>query len=335
MTRREREYPSVHDYDNYRLFIVDWLKVWGLPRANFARQAGLSNKGRLTNILNGRDRLSRDSLPGVARAMGLKEHEIEALGLRVELEEALRALTNAETRLVEASRRLEAAADGAARLSARKRAQAAQESFSERERAVAELRRKIATLKHLQRAEPIEALGWLALSSWVYPAVAEHARCAGFDPAPEAISRAFGGAITPAQAEDALNLLARLGVLTPDGSGGYQVGDMPRLTRPEVPAAAVRSLYLGLHERSEAALRRIFDEHDVEFRRRSRLGALTIALPDAAEARALLLEFQQRALLLLESRRERPPTQVFQLVVQLFPLTEPVDAKPHDDGESG
>ena len=39
MTRREREYPSVHDYDDYRLFIVDWLKVWGLPRANFARQA--------------------------------------------------------------------------------------------------------------------------------------------------------------------------------------------------------------------------------------------------------------------------------------------------------
>jgi uncharacterized protein (TIGR02147 family) len=353
MSRRDREYPSVHDYDDYRAYIVDWLKVWGLPRANFARQAGLSNKGRLTNILNGRDRLSRDSLPGVARALALHDHEVEGLSLRVELEEELRALANAGGRLAEATSRL-AVADrsGGAVIGARRREQAARASLDERERAVAELQRRISALRLMQRAESIEALGMLAVSSWIYPAVAEHARCVGFDPDPEAISRAFGGALTPAQATDALELLTRLGVLKPDGDGRFTVGDLPRLTREAVPAAAVRNLYLGLHERSGAALRRIFDDEDAEFRARCRLGALTIALPDADEARALLLEFQQRALLLLESRRERPPTQVLQLVVQIFPLTEPTsadmatqtpaeatadtgaDAHPHKVGES-
>ena len=152
------------------------------------------------------------------------------------------------------------------------------------------------------------------LSHWYNPAIREMVLRPDFQEDTEWIAAQLIPPIRPAQAQKALALLLDLGLLVRDEEGHLAHGDAAITTGHEV-----RSLAIGNYHRQ--MLDRAGESIELVQRELRDISALTVVVSDAtvAELKERIHTFRERLLEL--SMRDPNPENVYQLCIQLFPLT--------------
>lgn len=175
---------------------------------------------------------------------------------------------------------------------------------------------RIAATRRFREARRIEGAGFEYLSSWYYPAIRELAHRGDFVDDPDWIARTLRPRITPARARRALEAMLGLGLLVRADDGRVRPADASVVTPHEVEGLAVHNYHHGMLERAREAID-AFDPTERHF------GAVTVAVPDALVPRLKqeIAAFQERLLNLCDTAAE-PKDRVYQLNLQLFPLSE-------------
>ena len=175
---------------------------------------------------------------------------------------------------------------------------------------------RISATRRFQDARHIDGEAFRYLSRWYYPAIRELASCHGFRPDAAWIARKLQPKITTQQAEDALGTLFELGLLV-DNEGTVTATDQDAVTPHEVLGLAVHNYHLGMLTRAMEAIEGVRPP----FRH---LGAVTVAIPrgQVPALKRELAAFQERILHLCDGAGA---DQVYQVNLQLFPLSAPTD----------
>jgi uncharacterized protein (TIGR02147 family) len=307
--------------DDYRAVLLDWKTRNKISLRRLCQKTGVPSPGYLSNMLNRKVDLPVARVPTLCRLMKLDTYSARIFYALVAYEEVEKALLRAELEREHAS----AVARTKPSIITRSRATAEQDNVTRLEQELERLKREVITARLLSRALPAEALGYRYLSSWAPPAIFAAARCAWFRPDAAFLARQFGGAMTEEQAADALEILFESGALTLVENGSVQVRDSPVVTSSKVESSLVRGYYEGIALFSARRNRELFDDPKGRLGEGSRLGALTIALPAVAiqQAAEVFIDCHKRLLELLERTRDYPSTEVYQLYLHLFPLTDP------------
>jgi uncharacterized protein (TIGR02147 family) len=154
-------------------------------------------------------------------------------------------------------------------------------------------------------------------SEWYVPAIRELAACQGFREDPRWIARTLQPAISTKQAEQALAVLERLGLLVRDASGKL-VHNEPTLTTGEDRPLGhhVTTFHRAMLERAAEAL-------DSVPRQEREIASLTLGLsPERARTFKARLQALRRELLDASlDDADGDPTRVVQINFQMFPLS--------------
>lgn len=194
------------------------------------------------------------------------------------------------------------------------------ETDSERNRAW----ERIAATRRFREARKIEGAGFEYLSSWFYPAIRELAHRPDFRDDPEWIARTLRPKITAAKARKALDALLGVGMLV-RVDGAIRPAEASVVTPHEVAGLAVHNYHHGMLDRAKEAIG-AFEPDQRHF------GGLTVAVPPSLVPRLKLevAAFLERVLDLCDAppadRDDAAPEakdRVYQLNVQLFPLSDP------------
>ncbi len=177
-------------------------------------------------------------------------------------------------------------------------------------------------VRAMQRFQSSQRIGddrLMALYPWYNAAIVELARCAGFRADPEWIAGHLTG-VTPEQAARAVEDLLRVGVLRRSDDGEVRaVGDLvtPQNVQRGELAEAVRELHLSVFERAAQALVSVPSAE-------RRFSAVTLAVPEDRLPELLRrMEELERDLLAFCAGLEGDRTRVFQLAMQLLPVSAP------------
>ena len=180
---------------------------------------------------------------------------------------------------------------------------------------------RILATQNFREARRVAASTWRLFSTWRVPAVAELAQCAGFKAEPAWIARQLRPTITEAEAAEALADLEGLGLLVRDEEGRLLGGSESWATEHEVDQNIVAT---ALHELHKQGMDRALDALERDPHTERQFGVVTAAIP-AGELEALkdmVAHFQEAFMQRCEGAAgER--TQVYQLNMQLFALSEP------------
>jgi uncharacterized protein (TIGR02147 family) len=174
----------------------------------------------------------------------------------------------------------------------------------------------IAATRQFREARRIEGAAMEYLAHWYYPVVRELAYRADFRPDPEWIGRTLRPTIAPSKAKKALETLLEVGLLRAEADGRVVPADATVVTPHEVAGLAVHNYHHGMLERAQEAIA-AFDPSERHF------GGVTVAVPQSLIARLKeeVSSFQERILYLCDTAAE-PKDRVYQLNLQLFPLSE-------------
>ena len=170
--------------------------------------------------------------------------------------------------------------------------------------------------RRFRRARRLEGPLFRYLTRWYYPAVRELAGRVDFKEDPTWIAAQLTPKITVVQARSALRTLQELGLLVPDESGRLVRGDTSLTTGHEGRSVAIPAYHRQMIERAADAIERVAPEQrDVS--------ALTVCIKaqSLAELKHRIHRFPEEMLDLCD--RETEPEQVYQLCIQLFPLSRP------------
>lgn len=176
----------------------------------------------------------------------------------------------------------------------------------------------IAASRRFRRARRIEHDAFEYLSHWYYPAIRELAARDDFQDDPGWIARQLRPKIRPRDATRALESLFRLGLLVRGEHGHISRGDPSVTTGHEVAALATRNYHYEMLDRARDSIESFGrDARDVS--------ALTVCVPTklVGELKARIHRFREELLELCDSSED--PDVVYQLTVQLFPLSKPKD----------
>lgn len=276
--------PSVLDYDDYRSFLRDWFSAAPLPtKKTFAGRAGC-NPATVTLVLQGKRNLSHERCRGFLSALERSQ------ALSPEEREAFPLLVQLN-QLPPADR--------------------------------APLRRRLDALRTFHRSHAVEGARYELFSDPVLPVVHELVSCAGFREDPAWIAARLQPPIEPARAAWALARLQELGMLrrgddgTLESAEGTMLGVLLKADTPKEQAAkslALKTMHRRVVEDSWRALEQVP-------RAERHFGTTTVAIDSAMidEIKRELQIFEQRLLAL--SKRSQTPDRVYQLNLQLFPLT--------------
>ena len=124
--------------------------------------------------------------------------------------------------------------------------------------------------------------------------------------------------------QTALKLLEKLGLIERIGDKGVKLKDRIITTGEEIQGVAVKNLYLDLIEFSKEALSKI-PAKQREF------GAQTICVSQDSfnEIKSRVREFRKDILSIVE--KDVDPTNVYQIIIQAFPLTQKVNKRDDED----
>jgi uncharacterized protein (TIGR02147 family) len=182
-----------------------------------------------------------------------------------------------------------------------------------------------ATQRHLAQGSVDSAVALLLLSKWHVGAIAELSLCEGFQPDPRWIARTLVPPIEAVEAEEALTALLRLGILVPDDRGGLRCDQDLTWSPSELPVGAV-SEAVAEHQRAmlgiaaDALQRARYNERHAS--------STTFAIPEELYAKLVArLREIERELLVLGNDRPSAPNRVYQLGIQLFPISLYTDAE--------
>jgi uncharacterized protein (TIGR02147 family) len=177
---------------------------------------------------------------------------------------------------------------------------------------------RINASRRFREARLIDGQMFEYLSCWYYPAIREMAGRADFRDDPEWIANELHPKISPTQARAALKLLFDLGLLLRSVEGAITRGEPALDTGHEVRSRAVVNYHRQMLERASDAL------ETVPGARRD-LMALTVCVraETVTDLKRRIHAFREA--LVARCDDDRDPTAVYQINVQLFPLTRTFD----------
>jgi uncharacterized protein (TIGR02147 family) len=184
------------------------------------------------------------------------------------------------------------------------------ESLADRNRAFD----RVAANRRFRQARKLEGPLFEYLRHWYFPAVRELSARGDFVEDPRWIAQQILPAITAKQAKAALETLERLGLLVRDEHGRLARGEPSLTTGHEVRSVVVPAYHRQMIEQAGGSVDRVPpEERDVS--------ALTVCIKQQSleELKQRIRRFREDLLELCD--RESEPERVYQLCVQLFPLS--------------
>lgn len=285
--------PEIFDYDHYRPYLRDYFRarrrVTGRKGTSaFARAAGCV-PGHVRNVVTGRRNLSPDLVTAFAQALNLGSERSDYLGLLVR---SVHPLSPLEATLAQG-------------LLARARADFVRHQSTR------------PGMFPLSGEGP--AVAAVRGDVWAHPLVRAFSACLGDDP--RRISEALGQALSPVQVAAALSVL--------------RVGEP---VWPIPPEAAVQSVHLDPADpQSVVRLNRLLGlaraANDRTSRDRMRIRGAVWSIPragfDVLRAEVAAMELEARAMFERLAAEAPPgaPMEVYQLGMQVFPLSKPLVAE--------
>lgn len=176
---------------------------------------------------------------------------------------------------------------------------------------------RIAATRRFREARKIDGAGFEYLSSWYYPAIRELAHRPDFRDDPDWIASVLRPKITAAKARRAVDALLGMGMLLRTDEGAIRPTEASVVTPHEVAGLAVHNYHHGMLDRAKEAI----DAFDPDLRH---FGGVTVGVPAALvpKLKREVAAFLERVLDLCDTSTD-PKLGVYQLNVQLFPLSDP------------
>jgi uncharacterized protein (TIGR02147 family) len=176
---------------------------------------------------------------------------------------------------------------------------------------------RISAIRRFQGARKLDGEAFRYLSRWHYVAVRELSLCAGFVADPAWIARTVRPPITEEEAAEAITLLTDLGMIEVHDDGSVTAHESTVATPHEVRGLAVYNFHRAMLGLASTCLDRVepADRH---------VGAVTIAVPGSLvpQLKQELAAMQERLLDLADAAAD--PDRIYQVTLQLFPLSLPM-----------
>ncbi len=178
--------------------------------------------------------------------------------------------------------------------------------------------------RYLAEDKPSEEVFLQAFTHWYVPAIYELAGCEGFQADPTWIATVLNPRITVEQAEDALQTLLKAGLLRPSDGGALEPVPQEVWADGRIPAGAMSDLIAGLQKVNPEHAERSYSEF-LSSERHS--GGVTFAVSEARYEQVLqrLRVLERELVVLTVEDDEQPPNRVFQLCINLFPMSDYTD----------
>jgi uncharacterized protein (TIGR02147 family) len=174
---------------------------------------------------------------------------------------------------------------------------------------------RLTGFQRYRKAQRVEVAQAAYHSTWYLPAIRELVVSPAFREDPEWIGAALLPPIKPQEATSALETLLELGLLQRDPHGQLRQASAVVSTGAQTQSMHIRNYHAQMLERAEASMELVpAVARDIT--------ALTFCLPEDGieKLKQRLAEFRRELIELAESQSDR--TQVVQLNLQLFPLTQ-------------
>jgi uncharacterized protein (TIGR02147 family) len=179
---------------------------------------------------------------------------------------------------------------------------------------------RVAANRRFRKARRIEGPLFKLLSRWYYPAVRELAARTDFREDPKWVAQQLWPPITTGQAKNAIATLLELGLLVRDGGGKLQRGEPSFTTGHEVRSMVMPAYHRQMIERAAWAVDNVPpDQRDVSAQ------TVCIRASSLADLKARVHRFREEMLERCDSETE--PERVYQLCIQLFPMSVPPKLK--------
>jgi uncharacterized protein (TIGR02147 family) len=178
---------------------------------------------------------------------------------------------------------------------------------------------RVAANRRFRVARRLEGPLFEYLTHWYYPAVRELAGRPDFRDDPSWIADQLLPKINVRQARAALSTLRQLGLLVEDERGRLVRGETSLTTGHEVRSIVIPAYHRQMIEQAATAIGSVApDERDVS--------ALTVCIKSATldDLKQRIRRFREE--MLHRCDEETEPEQVYQLCIQLFPLSRPPSA---------
>jgi uncharacterized protein (TIGR02147 family) len=182
---------------------------------------------------------------------------------------------------------------------------------------------RVAANRRFRAARKLDGPLFAYLTRWYYPAIRELAARSDFVDDPAWIAGQIQPPIDARQAKAAVETLTKLGLLVRSASGRLERGEASLTTGHEVRSVVVPAYHLQMIEQAAKAVERVPPEQrDVS--------ALTVCIKEASlgDLKAKIHRFREEMMHRCDS--EEDPERVYQLCIQLFPLSrgKPTEAEP-------
>lgn len=174
----------------------------------------------------------------------------------------------------------------------------------------------VAASRRFRNARRIEHDMFEYLSHWYYPAIREMAARADFQEDPGWVASQLFPSVRKRDVAKALDVLFRLGLLVRSDDGEITRGDPSVTTGHEVAALAARNYHHQMINRAHDSI----EGCPRDFRDVSAL-TVCVSMDVVAELKEHTQRFREKMLDLCD--RSESPEHVYQLNIQLFPLTKP------------
>lgn len=175
--------------------------------------------------------------------------------------------------------------------------------------------REILRSRTYRKFHPLKESQFHYYTKWYFIVIREMANLPQFQEDPEWIARHVLPAITPKQAEDAIKELLKLGLLTRDSQGRLTQANTVLITPDEVTAAVVADYH-------RESMRKAAESIDLVQRENRDISAVTFRVSKETAKRIKEKIQKFRRDIADEASKESSPEEIYQLNLQLFPLTQ-------------
>ena len=174
--------------------------------------------------------------------------------------------------------------------------------------------RQLTRYSHFKKAHPLKKDQFFYLSQWYYVAIRELIASPNFNSNPEWVAKALYNKISPAEAKKAIEALLALGLIELDEEGRYQVTQSTLNTDDELMSIAALEFHKAMTAKAAESLETIPAE-EREF------SSVTLSLGEEKfhKIKRLTQQFREEVLSIAEEELE--PNRVFQMNLQIFPLS--------------
>lgn len=186
---------------------------------------------------------------------------------------------------------------------------------------------RLKVLYRLHSAGLIQGPIFKFLSEWYYVAIRELAACSDFVPCPLYLAERMRPHIEPSQAENALKVLLDLGLLQQNDLGVLKPAQVSIRTDDDALDEATRRYHAAMISRAQEAIAELGMGGDIG--KKTRFLGLTVAIPMSRMPLLIrTLHDMQKHLLSICDEPGDAPEEVYQIGLQLYPLTQTAPPPP-------